>query len=347
MYVVYDRQDSGHKIFLARSTDSGITWSETEVTSEEDQINPSIAVDSQDNLHIVWQGKVGTSTVYQIRYRKYDGFWQTIENLTNNEERNQETPVIAVDSQNNLHLAWIDGRNIYYRVGVNGNWGDVEIVKDYKYRWERYSSISQFSFAIDNQNVLHFVWFETIPIGWGSSINILHYLKGSSGNWSEAENLTTVDLQNYSSIIIDSQNNVHIVWHELDNRGAEGWFSLVQYLKCSGGCDSSEIETLSEEKIFFVIASPSVAIDSRDYLYVVWKRWNLKPVSQIEYRDDSWQEVKELISPFEWQGFPNLLWSLHPTIAGKKTNQPKTGFAFIFYEGTELKFYGSNDLTWE
>ncbi|MDI6602601.1 MAG: helix-hairpin-helix domain-containing protein [Patescibacteria group bacterium] len=349
LYVVYSKDD---KIFLAKSIDGGQNWSDEDKiavtpdgTATTTQKDPAIAIDSQDNLHIVWSGivpNISTST-YQIRYRKYDGAWQAIENLTNAEKQDQKAPVIAVDSQNNIHLAWIDGRKIYYRVGAGGNWGNVEIVKDYEYGWEMYSSISQFSFAIDHQNVLHFVWFETIPTGWGSYTNLLRYLKGSSGNWSEIKNLTSeiknltrVGLQNYSSIIIDSQNNVHIVWHEPDNRDHQGWYSLINYINYTN--DWGQIETLSEEKNNYVIASPSIAIDSKNYLYVVWKGWDFKPVSQIEYKDGIWQEVKELILPFEWQGFPNLLY---------QPNQPKTGYAFIFYEGTKLKFYASQDLTWE
>jgi hypothetical protein len=335
LYVVYSQDN---KIFLAKSEDNGLNWAEPVLISppdESDQINPSLVIDSKDNLHIVWQGKVATSTFYQIRYRKYDGTFQEIENLTDNQKGNQEIPVIVVDSQNNLHLAWVDDRkNIYYKNTVEGQWKNVEIVKNYEYRWGNYSSISQFSLAIDNQDILHFVWFETISTGWGSYVNLLRHLKGNSNNWSEIKDLTVVDLQNYSSMVIDSQNNLHIVWHK-PYRDKEGWHSLINYIKYTKGW--GKIETLSEEENNFVTASPSITLDSRNYLYLVWKRQDLKPLSQIEYKEGSWQEVKELISPFKWQGFPNLFY---------QANQPKTGYAFIFYQDGELKFYASQDLSW-
>jgi hypothetical protein len=297
LYVVYQRQGSFNKIFLAKSSDNGISWSEVEITSEEDQQNPSVAIDSQSNLHIAWQGKIGTSTVYQIRYIKYDGTsFSAIENFTADATKSQGTPFIAIDTQDKMHLAWVGkdnpGDRMHYIAGSSGIWGSIDTVKDEEFSGGLWSSISQFSFASDHSNSLHFVWFETVPAG-GCCISIyLRYRKGEFENWSSIENIKIVDLHNYSSLAIDSQNNLHIVWHEPDNRGADGWVSLVQYLKCSGGCDASDIETLSEEKNDQTAASPSVAVDSVNNIYVVWKRHHSsqpKPVSQRAYKDGSWQ----------------------------------------------------------
>lgn len=353
-YTVYERSVSGHydcglikdcKVYLASSTNNGVNWTETEITSDKDQFNPSIAVDSQNNLHIAWQGIVSTSTStkYQIRYTKYGGAsFSEIENITANIDEDQIIPFIAVDHQDKIHLAWLGktdvGDRIYYKFNSDGVWSGTEIVKEREPRFTAKSFIEHFSFAIDTQNTLHFSWFETIPTGWGSAIDYFRYLKGNSGNWGNYINLKTVDLQGYSSIGIDSDDNVHIVWTEPDQK-AKRWFSVIQYLKCSartGECGA--IDTRNEEKTSNSAAFPSVAVNSDDNVYVVWKIGDIKPLSQIEYKNGKWRDVKTLIDAFDYAAFPNMLWSAN--------SRPKSGYAFVFYQNTELKFYSSNDLTY-
>ncbi|TSC75445.1 MAG: hypothetical protein G01um101430_287 [Parcubacteria group bacterium Gr01-1014_30] len=338
LYAVYHRDN---KVYLAKSQDNGLNWIEAEIVSGQYQINPSIAIDSQDNLHIVWQVKVGTSTVYKIRYTGYDGnSFSAIEDFTADESKSQEIPVITVDSQNKIHIAWVGKNNpgdrIYYTTNSAGALGDsIEIVKDLEFSGGLWSSIAQFSFTSDSQGVLHFVWFEGVPIGGCCVTAYLRYRNGNFGVWSAIKNLAIVDLQNYSSIAFDSQDNIHIVWHQPAQVSGE-WRSLIKYLKCAGDCASGGIETLSDEKNPQTIAFPSISADSDDNIYIAWKRHTLNPLQQIEYKNGAWQDVKELTAPFEQQGFPNLFY---------QANRPKTGYAFVFYEGTELKFYGSEDLT--
>src|SRR3990167_4458344 len=72
------------QIYYDKSTNGGETWVETAITSGVyHQTNPSIAIDSNDYIHIVWYGRhSGSSTYYQIRYILNNGSWQAIENLT-------------------------------------------------------------------------------------------------------------------------------------------------------------------------------------------------------------------------------------------------------------------------
>jgi len=347
LYVVYSRAG---KIFLAKSINQGINWTEIEATPQEEleQINPCLAIDSQDSLHIVWQGKIGTSTVYQIRYTKYQGnSFSEIENLTENLEWNQEIPIIAIDSQNNVHIIWFNKQQILdsrdnqmvsasqlLHSVFTDQWQAIEKVAEiYK------GGFSSFTLAIDSQDNLHLISRERSFWDMGSEEKI-RYRKRTNQGWGEIRQLGSDDLQNdFPSLAIDNQDNLHLVWYRPYFNQC---LSEIKYLKYTASA-WSEIETLDRNEFTgqWVIASPSIAIDSRDYLYVVWKKWKLEPVSQIEYRDGSWQEVKELVPSFEWQGFPNLLYQTY------QTNQPETGYAFIFYQGTELKFYQSEDFAFE
>jgi hypothetical protein len=345
LYTVYSRSASAHKVFLANSTDNGMTWTEIEISSDEDQIHPSLALDSQNNLHIVWQGKVGTSTVYKIRYTKYDGSsFSAIDDFTADENQNQEIPVIALDAQNKIHLAWVGrgtvasstGDSLYYVRKESSAWGTMETVKAGEFHLDFGKSIlSQFSLTPDDQGILHFVWFEKPP----TDASKLRHRKVdpalSSGEWSDFVNLTNVSHQSQSSIAVDSQSNAHLVWHHWSSSGDP----KVNYAKYTGSW--SAIETLSEDNADLIMPCCSIGADQSDVVYLVWKTPRAsqpKPVSQREYKNRAWQDVKELVAPFVSHGFPNLFWS--------QNSKPQSGYAFVFYEGMELKFYGSEGLTW-
>ena len=164
----------------------------------------------------------------------------------------------------------------------------------------------------------------------------IQYRKRTTSGWVEIGQLDSDDLQNdFPSLVIDGQDNLHLVWYR-------PYFNVclseIKYLKYTASA-WSEIETLDRNEFTgqWVIASPSIALDSQGHLYVIWKRWNEK-ISQIEY-SNSWEEVKNLdLGSNASFAFNNLLWSFYP---------PKTGHAFIFYEGTEMKFYASQDLAFE
>ena len=71
------------------------------------QGNPSIAVDTADNVHVVWHGEGwGTHTSHgNIQYRKRTAAWQAQESLTDVGAR-QWDPSLAVDTADNVHVAW-------------------------------------------------------------------------------------------------------------------------------------------------------------------------------------------------------------------------------------------------
>jgi hypothetical protein len=95
---------------------------------------PHIAIDSNDYIHLVWNGynSAHTSGQYQIRYRKYTNSWQSIVELTNDGDYSQQYPSIALDYSNNIHVVWIVRESasvskIYYKL-YNGSWQSASVV---------------------------------------------------------------------------------------------------------------------------------------------------------------------------------------------------------------------------
>jgi len=87
------------------------------------QARPCIAVDSQNRLHVVWDGKAEGYPEYQIWYARHDETgWFTpvrISTYSGMENYYQWYSSIAVDSQNRLHVVWhgkASGFTDYYKV---------------------------------------------------------------------------------------------------------------------------------------------------------------------------------------------------------------------------------------
>jgi hypothetical protein len=68
--VWYDWTPGYPEIYYKNSTDGGSTWSTKRITwNSGNSENPAIAVDSSDNLHVIW--KDHTAGNYEIYYKKY------------------------------------------------------------------------------------------------------------------------------------------------------------------------------------------------------------------------------------------------------------------------------------
>lgn len=88
-------------------------WSaEQQITSGEGYSGfPSVAVDSKGVLHLVWYSFDGST--YQVYYSRYDfnNNWSTPVRLSQGYP-DSVNPTIAVDSKDNLHVAWYKSNDV-------------------------------------------------------------------------------------------------------------------------------------------------------------------------------------------------------------------------------------------
>jgi len=101
------------------------------------QSNPCAAVDSNDVIHLTWQGEDATHPTFQIKYsRSTDGgsTWSAMINLTSVSSYHQQEPTIAIDpATNNLYVLFfgIDSAiNTSYNqvrkiINTGGTWGSI------------------------------------------------------------------------------------------------------------------------------------------------------------------------------------------------------------------------------
>lgn len=268
LFAVYDE---GPHIHIMQSDDNGTTWiGETELDtlasmSGHNQWQPSIAVDSQDMLHVVW---TGTNNVYdpytQIWYSKFNVSWSTPIRLSTEpsmDDNEIRGPVIAVDSNDNLHVAFYTDwgyTRISYTKYSGGSWSFpfTIYIDDLK---QSYPSI-----AIGSNDYIHVVWFglkEYTEFDDDSQIWYALY----DGSWSSPVRISTATGMNnfdqtFCCIALDSNDYIHVVF-EGDHVGGPLRIWYVNYT------DSWSTPVLISGATY---QKPSIAVDSNDYLHVMY-----------------------------------------------------------------------------
>ncbi len=131
IYVVWEdyRSGSDWDVYLASSTNNGNSFgtnARVNDASNDNQRKPSISVDANDNIHVVWyDARSGNNYVYYTKSTDAGGSFGTDDRVcgSNAVVSSMDPPVVAVNSDLDPCIAWADSRNgnddIYFCRGVN------------------------------------------------------------------------------------------------------------------------------------------------------------------------------------------------------------------------------------
>lgn len=340
-HCVYSRSDVSYsQIYYSYSTDGGESWTEEPITAGPYRYgNPSIAIDSNDNIHVVWdvcQGTPGSAAeTCAIQYRVKTTVWQPIQDVINN----QSCPSIAIDSNNVVHLVvggyWggaYSAHYVRYMKRTYLGWGVPEIVSSSG--WANYPAL-----AIDEIGNIHVVYIYSPRYGAHYG---LRYRVRNPYVWGSEEIIQSDDLDwSPGSIALDSGGNVYVVYYL-------GWYSA------STGATPGPIKMSKRTSTGWQPAkdvyptdgypqlNPTIAIDSDDYLHVVWqgKHSGSPNQYQIRYRRYTtvWSTIQNLTSASVDQESPKLVWAWWPIVDGIRTNRLEQGYAFIWNDASDIKF---------
>ncbi|NOR85462.1 hypothetical protein GQ473_05045 [archaeon] len=353
LWVVYD---GDHYVYAVNSTDDGVTWNTPLMVNDggiTDQWQPSIAIDSNDVIHIVW---VAWGTSYNIQYRnRTNGVWGIQEGVTNSASMQFE-PSIAIDSNDVIHVTW-DGKgwgvntgiyNLQYRNCTVSGWGTIEAITD--------SASSQIypAIGIDNNDDIHITWYGE---GWGVNTGIqnIQYINRTISGWGVQEGITDIASEQYSSsIAIDNNDNIHLTWHgkgwgtntgnnniQYRNYTVSGW-GVVEQVTDLGGVGDQR--------------APSIAIDNNDDIHVIWYSlgrgvntgiWNIQYINRTISGWGVQEGITDIAVYPNWKS--SSMWAMYPLIDGAQPNVPETGTTFVWtdYTGGDSVWYDGMYLTWQ
>jgi len=222
---------------------------------------PSLTMDREDVLHLVWQdSRDGNFNIF-YKYFK-DNEWSSDTNLT--PEGVGQYPCICAGGDA-IYLVWQDSRSedteIYFKSKKGGVWTSDTALTD-----NPYSSLHPFIAADGNENV-HLVWHD---LREGTDRVFYKFYNGTI--WSSDSCITPIGCDaRYPQGVVDTDGNFHLVWE--DSRSGE---CEIYYKKWSSGSGIwSEDTALTRYPA--LARQPHIASDGLDNLHVVWE----------DYRGDS------------------------------------------------------------
>ncbi|MCG2825888.1 MAG: exo-alpha-sialidase [Thermoplasmatales archaeon] len=277
IHVVWqDGRDDLWGIYYSRSTDSGLTWSDSmRINSQSNSgITPSIVVDQRDRIHVVWAGATQEEPYREIYYMQSEdngGAWGEEVRLTYASGDSLAPDIVASDYR--LHIVWSDKRDgnfeIYYkRSDDEGNsWSDDV----------RLTNTSEKSGAPDIvANLVGevcVVWHEVYNINTGERDIFFRKSIDSGNNWAKSVRLTSNSKESReASIGMDSEKSIHIVWQEGSFGDCKVWYG--KWDRATGNwTEPQSIVSIEGDTSRMV----DIVVDPSDNLHLVWS----------DYRDGS------------------------------------------------------------
>lgn len=255
-----DYTSGNYEIYYKKSTDGGSFWTTKRLTYNSGYSDrPIIAVDSNDHIHMVWHDT--SSGVTKVYYKKsLDGgaSWTT--------QRLAWAPgwagypKISIGSNDHIHVVWHSNTSgnyeIYYKKSTDGggSWTAKRLT------WNPgISTVS--AIATNSNNHIHVVWDDNTPGNYE-----VYFKKSTNGgtSWTTKRLTDSPSSSKVPAISSDSNNNIHVVWHDYTPGNAE-----IYYNKSTDGGTTWTMKRLTYNSGHSTNAA--IAIDSNNDIHVVWE----------------------------------------------------------------------------
>ena len=260
--VWHDETPGNREIYYKNSSDGGATWSTLKRLTWNTGYSecPSIAIDSNDIIHIVWQDdSPGNREIYYKNSSDGGATWSAATRLTWR-AGDSENPDISIDSSDNIHVFWQDvspgNAELYYKKSTDS--GSTWTVQ--RITWSSGHSIRPDA-AIDSSDNIFLVWVDRTP---GNYETYFKKSTDSGASWLGTNRLTWTSAEDDSpAVATDSSNNIHILW--LDDVGGANGLQYKQSTDSGSSWTKQRLTWTSSAK-----GSPFIAIDNLDYIHIVW-----------------------------------------------------------------------------
>lgn len=288
----------------------------TQISSGHQEEAPVIALDHNNNLHVVWIGN-DTANLY---YMMVDRFCNILINETcldpspNASSQHVRRASIAVDSNNNVHIVfhaqyiyepWPEYTNqvalnssetLYLKInpylddldGSAANYVDITIIPETIISTVDNSKSRAANVAVDSADNVHVVWFDNDTRNREGE---LHYLvmDDIGGVVVPETNVTAgfyVDVDwSEPEMVVDSQGDAHVFfvtegWTNATYGWRDIWYTMIDGNTGSVLINNTQLTNSSET---WKHSRPFVDIDSEDMIHVAWHNSTTRPETDIFY----------------------------------------------------------------
>jgi hypothetical protein len=291
-------KDLNNEIFYKQSTDGGTTWSKYKrlTWNSGDSQLPGVAVDSSNNIHVVWEdnSKISDAEVFYKASTDSGATWSSHKRLTWNLE-DSRWPEIAVDSSNSIHVVWSDeSKNSNWEINYKKSNDGGTTWTTRRLTWNSGGSYFP-AIAIDTNNHLHVTWYDDSP-----GNNEIYYLRSTDGgtSWSKLYRLTwsTYSVSASPQITTNSSNHIHVVWHDDCAGNKEIYFKK----STNGGITWEGTKRLTWNS--GVSWYSNIAADSLNNIHVVWMDNSKDSNYEIFYK-------RSTNGGMTWSSYKRLTWT--------------------------------------
>ncbi len=274
--VIDDDRNGNHDIYLKKSTDFGATFEDDMQLSTDDagDFYPTIAIDSDDVIHVVYYSTMFGGNNREIIYMRSedDGYSWTEPVRITNASGDSRVPDITIGPDDVIHVVWTDdrstpGEGIYYKQSVDGgdNWSDDLRVAANQY-YNDWPSPCVAVGANGNINVCWERWVVSGPYVTGFDV---YYAKSENDGASflSPQNLTpgSGGYDYAIRMVSDPDGNPYLVYH---HSTASSYDILCAY--STNGGDSFLSKNLTSD-IATSCTRPDISINADGFIDVVYK----------------------------------------------------------------------------
>lgn len=265
---------------------------------------PSIALDHNGNLHIVWVGNNSANLYYTM----VDDYGDVLINETcldpsrNATSLHVRRPSIRIDSNNNAHIVF-HAKNIYepwpnytdsieldkqevvylkinpYLDDMNGNsanYTEITIIPENIISTDDGNKSRAANVAVDSEDNVHVVWFDK-GRRWDIPFELHYLVMNQTGGIVISETnvtagfLTDVDWSE-PEIVVDSQGNAHVFFVTENWTGYSRNWRDIYYTMIDGSTGNVLINNtqLTDSNQTWRYSRPFVDIDSEDKIHIAW-----------------------------------------------------------------------------
>jgi len=226
IWVVWEHTVIGNDsdIYIGKLPKGGSAFEQSQLVfgDPNNQLNPAIAIDSDDIMYVTWQGNDPNGFWDIFVSASANGTdWSTPVKVNSNDphnKSNQKTPAIGIDGNGKVYIAWEDNskgnedKDIWAATSVDDNWmTPVLIASAANNQTEPFVSIDMYN------NTAYIIW--TDARGTNTDIFASKYINSS---WSENALVDTSSFQ-LSAVGLTSNGKIHLLWVD-DNNGSDDIF---------------------------------------------------------------------------------------------------------------------------